>query len=143
MRMSRPMRWLINVESANPLPVSVYVDFNLLDGCKADAFSSPNVPCDIDKIVVPAVMNVFLSGRNKAYVFNVIYTSIIRMPWDVLFFYSDIAAVNYDFIHVGEVADFRNYIFTVFRNIPQKGCDFTTARLVCTVDDGVAETFTA
>lgn len=44
MRMSRPMRWLINVESANPLPVSVSVDFNLLDGCKADAFSSPNVP---------------------------------------------------------------------------------------------------
>ncbi|MDE6187721.1 MAG: hypothetical protein K2G17_06285 [Duncaniella sp.] len=42
------MRWLINVESANPLPVSVSVDFNLLDGCKADAFSSPNVPCDID-----------------------------------------------------------------------------------------------
>lgn len=44
MRMSRPMRWLINVESANPLPVSVNVDFNLLDGCKVDAFSSPNVP---------------------------------------------------------------------------------------------------
>ncbi|WP_297065395.1 hypothetical protein [uncultured Duncaniella sp.] len=48
--MSRPMRWLINVESANPLPVSVNVDFNLLDGRKADTFSSPNAPCDIDKI---------------------------------------------------------------------------------------------